>query len=127
LSAPSGSDPARLALFNQAVEVGEQRVGVVRAGRGFGVVLDGEDRQFPVAQSLDRAVVQVDLGDDRAALFKVRGSRGEAVILGGDGDLAGLDLSLKVLAPSAWVIMWLPMQMPNTGYFWMRPATVWWA
>ncbi len=49
---------------HEAVEDGE---GVERAGRALGVVLDGLDRQVPVAQALDRAVVEVHLADAEAA------------------------------------------------------------
>ena len=59
----------------------------MRAGRGFGVVLDAEDRQPLVAHAFEGLVVEVDV-----AGLDVGGKRGgidgEAVVLGGDLDLA---------------------------------------
>ena len=36
-------------------------MGIVRAGRGFGVILHAEQRQVPMAQAFQRFVVQVDV------------------------------------------------------------------
>ena len=55
---------------------------VLRAWTAFGVVLDAERGQPPVAEALDRAVVQVALGD--------------VEVPGGDGP--AIDLELVVLA-----------------------------
>ena len=52
----------------------EDRQRVERPRRAFRVVLDGLDRQFAVAQALDRAVVEVDLADVEAAARRA-GSR----------------------------------------------------
>ena len=60
-------------------EAVEEERGVVRAGRGLGVVLHGADRLAGDREALDRAVVQVDLGDragGRAARRDRRRSRG---------------------------------------------------
>ncbi len=37
--------------------------GVVRAGRGFRVILDGEDGQGFVAQAFDAIIVEIDVRD----------------------------------------------------------------
>src|SRR5215470_14501577 len=42
-------------------EILEQVMRIVRAGRGFGVVLDAEQRQVSVAHAFERVVVQVDM------------------------------------------------------------------
>src|SRR5262249_48359787 len=64
----------------------EEAGGVVRAGGGLGVVLDGEDRLAGDLEALDRAVVQVDLSHPAGG-----GERGgvdrEAVVLAGDQNL----------------------------------------
>ena len=54
--------PASGALFNQLRELIEKIGGVMRPWRGFGMILHTEDRQFLVTHSLNRAVVQVDVG-----------------------------------------------------------------
>jgi hypothetical protein len=87
-----------LPLLDHVVEIGEERVGVVRAGGGLGVILDGENGQLLVAQALDSVVVQVDLGDDRAALLQRLGVGGEAVVLRRDRDLAGLEVLHRLVA-----------------------------
>ena len=72
----------------------EQGPGVVRARRGLRVVLDGEDRQLAVPQSLDGAVVQVhvrDLERRRPGNRLLAPLDGEAVVLRGDQDPAGLE------------------------------------
>jgi hypothetical protein len=67
--ADSLSDLPGFAGFHHLVEIDEERVGIVGAGGGLRVVLDGEDGKFRVAQSLDGAIVEVDLGDFGAAFF----------------------------------------------------------
>ncbi len=44
-------------LLDQVRELVEEVGGVMRAGRGFGVILHAEDRQFLVPHSLHGAVV----------------------------------------------------------------------
>ncbi len=61
------------------------------------MVLDGEDGQFFVAQALHRAVVQVDVGHLQPILDGVR-VEGVAVVLGGDVDSAGIQVSDGVIA-----------------------------
>ena len=51
-----------------------------------------------MAQALDSVVVEVDLGDDRPAFFKGIRVGGEAVVLGGDRDLAGLEVLHRLIA-----------------------------
>ena len=48
--------------FHHLNKIVEQVVGIVRAGAGFGVILDAEQRKLRVAESLRRVVVQVDVG-----------------------------------------------------------------
>ena len=50
----------------------EDRQRVERTGRALRVVLDGLDRLGRVAQPLDRAVVEVALADDEAAVWRQR-------------------------------------------------------
>ena len=70
-------------FFDQLSELVEKVSGVMRPGRGFGMILHAEDRQFLVTHSFDCAVVQVDVSH-----FNLGGERlrihGEAVILRGD-------------------------------------------
>ena len=83
-------------LFHLVEELPEQVVRVVRARRRLGVILHAEHRLGLVAQPLDGAVVEVDVGD-----LHVRRQRrridGEAVVLRGDLDLAGLELLDRVV------------------------------
>src|SRR3954453_6358264 len=69
----------------------EEVEAVVRAGSGFRVVLDAAGGDVEQADALDRAVVEVHVGelglaevglDDLTGLARDR----EAVVLGGDGD-----------------------------------------
>lgn len=48
---------------HQVYEACEVMCGVVRAGRGFRVILDGEDGQTFVAQSFDAVIVEIDVRD----------------------------------------------------------------
>src|SRR5437762_4366423 len=48
-------------LLNQIRELIEKIRGIMRAGRGFRMVLHAEDRQFLVAHSLHCAVIQIDV------------------------------------------------------------------
>ena len=62
---------------------------VVRAGSGFGVVLDAEERQRLVAQAFKRVVVQVNVGQFDLVGVDGVGIDGEIVVVGRDLDLAG--------------------------------------
>ena len=53
----------RLNLPHTAQKSAEEIVAVVRAGRGFGVVLHAEGRQFAVGEAFDGAVVQAAVGN----------------------------------------------------------------
>ncbi len=60
----------------------------MRAGRGFGMILHAENRQFLVTHAFDRVVVQIDVA--YFDIFRQRlGIDCETVILCGDRDLAG--------------------------------------
>ena len=89
----------------------EQVAGVVRAGAGLGVVLDGGAGDVAQDQALDRAVVEVELGElgdaevglpaDRLVALDprlaARAGDGEAVVLGGDVDPARLQVLDRVV------------------------------
>src|ERR1019366_2138884 len=78
-----------LRLPHQLGEVVEQVVRIVRAGRGFGVVLEAEEGLLAVAEAFEVLVVQIDVGDfDVVEIERVR-VHGEAVIVRGDLDAAG--------------------------------------
>ncbi len=63
------------------------------ARAGFGVILDGEDRLGSVAEAFEGVVVEVDVGGLSAAGFEGGRIDGEAVVLGGDFDFAGVRYS----------------------------------
>ncbi len=52
-------NPQSSTLCHQGDEIIKQIVRIVRTGRGFRVILHGENRQFLVAKSLDSLVVKV--------------------------------------------------------------------
>ena len=66
--------------MDHLLEAREQRGGVVRAGAGLGVVLDGEGGEGFVAEALDGAVIQVDVCDLKLRRKRVREDR-EVVVL----------------------------------------------
>src|SRR3954454_10041798 len=88
--------------------------GVVRAGSGLGVVLDGGAGDVAQDQALDRAVVEVqlrELGDaevgvpaDRVVALDLRlaagAADGEAVVLRSDVDAAALQVLDRVVGPA---------------------------
>src|SRR5262245_62097342 len=79
-------------------EAVEDREGVERAGRAFGVVLDGLDREIAVPEAFDRSVVEVDLADMEAARLGQRVAEDlDLVVLGGHLDVAGVDVLDRVV------------------------------
>src|ERR1017187_6847240 len=71
-------------LPHQPREIVEQIVRIVRAGRGFGMVLHTEYRLAAVAETFQRLIVQIDVGDfDLAQVERIR-VHGEPVIVRGD-------------------------------------------
>src|ERR1700689_1188807 len=94
-------------LLDPLQEAVEQVQAVVRAGSGLGVVLDGPAGDLEQLESLDGAVVEVDVRErsraevglpaprlvavDRAPA--ARPERGEAVVLRGDLDAPGLQVA----------------------------------
>jgi hypothetical protein len=66
-------------------------------GRRLGMVLSGKDRPALDREALDRAVVEVDLGDP-AIRRQTVGIDGEAVILAGDRHLAGQQVLHRLVA-----------------------------
>ena len=91
-----------LPLLHHGAEVAEQVMRVVRAGGGFGVVLDAEQRQHLVAQALERLVVQVDVGELDFVGVDGVGIDGEVVVVSGD-----LIFPL-VLLRTGWLPPWWP-------------------
>jgi hypothetical protein len=67
------------------------------AGRGFGMILHTEDRQFFVAHSLYCAVIQIDM-----RYFHIGGKRlcvdGESVILRRDGHFAAAQIPYRLVS-----------------------------
>ena len=75
-----------LLLRHELHEVVEEVVRIVRAGRGFGVVLHAEDRLAAVAEAFERLVVQIDVRDLDVVGVERIGIDREAVIVRGDFD-----------------------------------------
>ena len=89
----------RLQRCQKLGKVGESIVG---SRGGFGVILHGKQGELAVAHALDGAIVQVQMGDlerlgtrDRPGVSNHR----EAMILRGDQDLAGAQITHRVIAP----------------------------
>src|SRR5208283_3247797 len=105
-------------------EIVEEVLAVVRAGGGLGVVLHAEDRQALVPQALEGLIVEVDMAQLDVG-WESGGVDREAMILGGDLDLAGryvpdrmvgaavAELELEGLATEACPRIWCPRQMPK--------------
>src|SRR5688572_26319596 len=79
---------------HQIQEAVEQVAGVVRAGRGLGVVLHRERRRVEEVEALDDVVVEADVADLRATERRAHGAvarrvDGEPVVVRGDLDAAG--------------------------------------
>ena len=70
-------------------EIVEQVVGIVRAGRGLGMILHAEDGLAAVAEAFQRLVVQVDVRDFDFVEVERIGIHREAVVVRSDLDLAG--------------------------------------
>ena len=96
----------------QLQEAVEEVAGVVRARAGLGVVLDGAAGDVLEHQALDRAVVEVQVGElggaevgapsaparrPRSGSPPSGPADGEAVVLGGDVDPAGLEVLDRVV------------------------------
>src|SRR5580692_3429632 len=81
-----------LPLFHHFSEVPEEVVGVVGAGAGLGVVLHAEQRQRAMAKTLQRVVVQVDMGELDLALVDGIGIDSKVMVVGGDLHFARLGL-----------------------------------
>src|ERR687892_1396016 len=95
------SAPMRRPLHgrHQIGESTEEVVRVVRAWRGFRVVLHAEDRQLAVVESLTRGVVQVQVGRLPATRSHRGGIDREVVVLGGDLDAPGGEVAHGVVGP----------------------------
>src|SRR5215831_8293210 len=83
-------NPSPLPLLHHLRELFEQIMRVVWPGRGFRVILHGEERHVPVAQAFQRLVVQVQVSELDFALRQRIGVDGEVVVVRRDLDLAGL-------------------------------------
>src|SRR5260370_23037032 len=75
-------------LPHQFGEIVEQVVRIVRSGRGFGMVLHAEYRLAAVAETLQRLIVQIDVGDFDLTQIERIGVHGEPLIVRGDLDAA---------------------------------------
>ena len=115
--------------FDHFGEAVEEVGGVVGAGAGFGVVLDGEDGFRFVAEAFEGVVVEVDVGGLAAFAGEGGGVDGEAVVLTGDFDLAGAGVADGLVAaavaefeacrlwrPWRGPRSWWPRQMPKMGF-----------
>ena len=123
--------PRSAATGHEAVEHLER---VERTGRAFGVVLHGLDRLRRVAQALDRAVVQVALADDEAAVGGAASRRRPRPRGSGPSPARGRTRRpctgwfapwwpkrrRRVSAPAARPTIWWPRQMPSSG----RPSSI---
>ena len=89
----------RYALVHELDEIVEQIVRIVRTGRGLGVVLHAEHRVVAVAETLQRLVVQVHVGDLDFVQVERIGVHREAVIVGRDLHLRVSSLRTGWLAP----------------------------
>src|SRR5947207_10041716 len=87
---PLGQSPLLL-LVDEFGELIEKVGGVVRPGRGLGVILHTEDRQLFVAHSFDGAVVEIDVGYFDFGRKRLR-IDGESVVLRSDGDPAAAQI-----------------------------------
>src|SRR5450755_4414522 len=73
-----------LVLLHDRGEIVEQVMGIVRARRGFGVVLNAENRFTAMPQTFYRIVVQIQVRDFHVRVLQGIGIDTEAVILRGD-------------------------------------------
>ena len=71
-------------LVHHSGEFFKQVEGVVRAGRGFRMILDAKERLAPMPEAFKSLVVQVEVGEFHFARGKGIRIDTEAVILGGD-------------------------------------------
>ncbi len=136
--------------IGQLQEAVEEVAGVVRAGAGLGVVLDRRRGDVAQHQPLDRAVVEVEVGELGGAEVGLPADR----LVGLDPRLSTRALtakpwfcevmsirpvassltgwlaprwpngSLKVCSPTARQSSWWPRQMPNSGFLPTSSRTV---
>ena len=70
----------------------------MRTGGGLRVILDGEERELAVAHPFDRSIVEVQMGDFKAArpgnAVRIANHR-EAMVLRGDEDLTRADFAVS--------------------------------
>ena len=81
-------------LLQEAVE---KMLIILRPRATLGVVLDGEDRQRTVGDSLDRAVIEVQLTDVEVTVRNRQGVDPELMVLTGDMDQAGVEVLDRVV------------------------------
>src|SRR6476646_6857008 len=94
LSASLGTDQR---ARHEAQKLVEEIVAIVRSGTRFRVVLNREGGEVAVAETLHRAVVQIEMGELIFGIGEQAGLDGEAVVLGGDRDLAGGEVLDRVV------------------------------
>ena len=69
----------------------------MRPGRGFGMILDAEDRGLAMAHALHGAIVEIDVRDLHIGREGIR-VHGEAVILSRDGHFARAEVLHRLIA-----------------------------
>ena len=69
----------------------------MRAGRGFGVILHAENRQFAMAHAFDRAVIQIDMRHFDLGRERIRIDR-KSVILRRDRHSSGFQIFNRLVA-----------------------------
>ncbi len=84
-------------FFHQVGELGEEVVRIVRAWRGFGVVLHAEEGSVFVAHAFVGVVVEIQVRDFDVAGGQRVGIDAEAVILRGDFDLVGQKIFYRMI------------------------------
>ena len=74
------------AFLHHGDEIVEEVAGVVRSGRGLGMILHAEERQRAVAHAFVGVIVQIDVRDFDVARRERFGIHAEAVVLRRDFD-----------------------------------------
>src|SRR5437867_1863942 len=76
----------------------KQVIRIVGAGRGFGMVLNAEDRQRAVLHSLNGVVVEIHVSDADIVRVQAFGIDGETVVLRRNLNLVALDIQDRMIA-----------------------------
>src|ERR1035437_10397449 len=84
-------------LLHHLGELLEQIMRIMRSRRSLRVILHAKQRQIPVPQSLERLVIQVDMGQLNFTVGQRIRIDGEVVVVRGDLDLSGLQLFYRMV------------------------------